>query len=716
MKHMRLLSVILAILLLVGCTGPAVSPVETGGLVTDPDTADPGKTAGEGDNTSPETPTEDTGTVTAPGDDTQPETDPETEPETEPPFVPTTYEEHLAEIYRKTYGGRVEFGGFLTPVYPASTETAFRNAQAAGITFMVTCNEFYGTVLLANTLRVADEVGMDLAIWTFGPHVIDSATTVSKLKQCMDHPSVKYLYLQDEPVLESMPGLKEMRNRIVKTYGDRVSWKIGANMYPYHALTNWNYTVETFLKDVQPDYVCFDLYPWANGGGNLAAYLTNLAMEKVLCDQYGAELWAFLQTAAFGEYDLPTEAQLRCQVNATLAMGADAMICFTATESGAEYNSSIFHEDGTPSAMYEAVQAVFPDIHAMKGVFLPYDCQGVLFKGEAGIANMIRSQTEGVVLDGEAWGPLTAIQGQRVMVGCMTDKEGHPALYVVNMDYESSQSQEVTLTLDGAHTYQLWNSKGLEVMGEESTLTLTLAPGDGCFLALDLSCDATTYPEPTLPETQPAPPVLEAEEGALLFDLGFDADGQVYNKAEDGVILRSVSGGQAGEEDGLPVLSKYDIYTGDIQGAAENGVTVELYLKMDSRANRIWLTLFSDLWGNNNLYRICDSVSQKTGVHYYHGSYDDNDVTLSGDIETLLPTDTWLHIVAVASEAGQYVYVNGTLISEGHFAYTPPAYSGFVISDTRGVVSLHAARIYACAVTEEQVADMYSAFANAPGQ
>ena len=76
MKHLRLLSVTLAILLLVlaGCTGPAVSPVETGGLATDPDTTDPGKTTGEGDETSPETSTEDTGTVTTPGDDTQPET------------------------------------------------------------------------------------------------------------------------------------------------------------------------------------------------------------------------------------------------------------------------------------------------------------------------------------------------------------------------------------------------------------------------------------------------------------------------------------------------------------------------------------------------------------------------------------------------------------------------------------------------------------------
>ena len=51
MKPMRLLSVILAILLLVGCTGPAVSPVETGGLATVPDTADPEKITGEGDDT-----------------------------------------------------------------------------------------------------------------------------------------------------------------------------------------------------------------------------------------------------------------------------------------------------------------------------------------------------------------------------------------------------------------------------------------------------------------------------------------------------------------------------------------------------------------------------------------------------------------------------------------------------------------------------------------
>lgn len=679
-----LLCGLLALCLLAGCT-PSGVPDTDSGTGTTPAAAPTGVTT--------EAPTE------------MP-TEAPTEAETEPPFIPTTYEEHKAEIYRKV-NNTVTLGGFLTPVGKQNVEPAFIKLKEAGINLMVTQNEFYGTALLANTLRVADQVGMDLNIWLIGPHVIDAKTATDKLKQCLGHPSVKYLYLQDEPMLESVPGLKDETNRIRKAYGTQ--WKIGANMYPYQVLTNWDTTVKTFIKDCKPDWICFDMYPFGDGGNGMAEYLTNLAWEKALADPSGVPCWAYLQTAYYGNIDLVTEAQLRYQTNAVMAMGADGALCFMATATDVNHGA-ILDENGIPNDnLYPKCKSVFNDLHAMHGVFLPYDCKQVLFGGEAACVNAINKKVPGFASDAAAWETLTSVEGTKYMIGCM-EKDGKTGFYVVNTNFASSENNVITLHFDGTHTYQLWNRTGLDSMGELDSITLDLIPGDGCFVALDVSNDATTYPEPEKPAEVVIPEVTEVGKDTTFLDLGFNEDGTVYNKVEGGLGLKDFCTCTYGTEDGKPVMSEYDVWTDDAHNAVTNGITVEMYLKLTDKANRAWVIFFRDLSGNGNLNRVCDHGNKADEIHYYHGSYDDNDVMLKGDAEQYLPTGEWLHIVSVVSDAGQYVYVNGKLLSEGHFPNPAPEFSTFVVAESKGVCLLNTMRMYAGVKTADEVQEMYNQF------
>ena len=509
----RMLSALLVVLLLGGCTprpDPGKEPVGS-------DTSDGTGTPGTDPATS---------AVTDPATDTV--TDPETEPETEPPFIPQTPEEHRAEIERKTPGGTVGVGGFVTPANMLVTETVFRQMKEAGINFMVTGNEFYGTVMLSNTLRVADETGMDLSLWTFCPNVFTPEQVVTKLKQVVGHPCVKSIYMMDEPQQPQFPGLKDLRNRIQRELGDVVDWKVGANLFPEATFpTVWYSMHEKYMADVKPDYLCFDYYPWVGGQSGMDWFISNLGMAKKLTDQYGGELWCFLQTASWGAADLPTDGKLRYQLHASLAMGVDSVIGFTVCDSGQEY-SNMMMPDGTQTAFYAVVKQVMNDMHGMKGVFLPFDCVGIMLRGEDAIRNMTDEKAAGVTIPDGAWETLKSVDGERFLIGCMKDADGKAGFYVVNSDYEHTAT--ITLHFDGAHTYQLWNEKGLDQMGTADALTVELVPGGGCFVITDRSLDATTYPEPAVVPETPAPVIPTAQADTLIFDLGFDAEGHAYNK------------------------------------------------------------------------------------------------------------------------------------------------------------------------------------------
>lgn len=675
---LRAACALLTLLMLAGCT-PTPAPAPD----TDTDTA------AVTDVTEPAT-----------NEATDPATEVETEPETEPPFIPTTPEEHRAEIERKTLGGTVGVGGFVTPADMNVTEKVFLQLKEAGINFMVTGNEFYGTVMLSNTLRVADKTGMDLALWTFSPNVFNADQVVTKLKMVVGHPSIKYIYMMDEPQEPNFPSLRDLKGRITRELGAYTDWKIGANLFPEATFpTVWYNMHKKYMSSVKPDYLCFDCYPWVGGGSGMDWFISNLGMAKKLTDEYGGELWCFLQTAKWGAADLPTDGKLRYQVNASLAMGVDTMIGFTTCDSGIEY-INMMSPDGTPTDFFYVHQKVMNDMHAMKGVFLPFDCAGIMLRGEDAIQKMTDEKAAGVTIPDGAWETLKSVDGGRFLIGCMKDADGKAGFYVVNSDYENAAT--ITLHFDGEHTYQLWNEKGLDKMGTADALTVELVPGGGCFVITDRSLDATTYPEPAPAPEKPTVTVPVAKADTMIFDLGFGEDGKAFNKVEDSVTTNILSGGTYAVVDGKPTLTKYGIYACDIFDAVKYGQTVEMYFKLNSSADRRQLCLFSDPNANRNLYRMAEST--------WHGSYDGADATLEGPTSDYLPIGEWLHVVSVyATDGTMTLYINGKPVNEYHGAYAQPTGSGFVFTDAKGDVNLAMARVYTYAADAAGAAALYAA-------
>lgn len=610
-----------------------------------------------------------------------------------------TYEENLSEVYRKTADISLPIGGFLTPTDMNLTKPAFEKLLDGGINFMVTNNEFYGTVLLSNTLRVADETGMELCVWTFGPQVFTKEQIVEKLKLCLEHQSVKSLYLQDEPLPAVFGTLGKLKTLIKSELGAYMDWQIGSNMFPDGVFDDWYSTIDKYMSSAEPDFLCFDNYPWASGGNNFDNYYGNLGEAKLLADKYGVDLWTFLQTSAVDR--LPNEAELRYQTNASLAMGADRLVCFTVW-------GAMFTDDGQTTNMYDSAKAVFSDIHAMKGVYLPYTNRGVIVTSDSRVSSALDSMSPGVRIEDTAYGALSSVTANKAVIGCFDDGAGKEAFYAVNSDVNAAGT--VALTFDSAHTYQLWGEGGLEALGQGDSVTLELSAGDGKFIMLDTENDASKYEEPTPAQPVDKPVFVTAADNALVFELGFTSDGKVSNKLENSVTTRGFSGGNYTTVDGVNCLTGYDIYTCDTKNVLKDGVTVELYIKFDAAADKKWVTLFRDPNSNLNFYRLCDSAHRKTGDMFYFGVPDGDDVVIVGDINETLPNSEWLHIVAVQSKAGQYVYVNGKQVAQGNFKYTPTDFSTFFFSDEYEVTYLNTARIYTYAASAQQAADMYSAF------
>lgn len=700
MKRLLFAVMILCALLLVGCqSNDAATDTDTrtesgSNMNTEP--------CGE-DNTVYET--ERQAESEAPTD-TETVTETDTEPETQPRRE-LTAEEHRAEIERKTYGGKVVIGGYTSPGDANVTETAFVNLLAGGINTMVTGNEFYGQVMISNTLNIADRLGMDITIQMYG-QIYSAKDLVQKLKLSAGHPCVKYLYLMDEPLPEQFSGLAKKTTEIRKAYPD-AQWKIGSNMFPAAVLDNvggWYTCSRNYIDRTKSDYLCFDFYPWRMGPSYVDVYLATVVMEKRVCDEFGVEMFAFLQTASWDDAVQPTEGQLRFQTNATLALGADGLYCFTCCDSTDKLRSIIL-PDGTPDEYYYVCSRVFNDVHAMKGVFLPYSTEKMLVIGEPQYYSAMAAKDEDTVTEEPSYGSIKNVSGDRVMIGCMKNADGKEGFYVVNSDCENENV--ITLTFDKEHTFQLWNANGLENMGTQNALTVDLVPGGACFIALDLSLDSYDYDEPQNQDVErhAAPTV---KQGDLVFDLAFDSDGKMTNRADNGVGIKDFCTATYAEIDGVPAINAYDVYTTDAVGVAGCGVTVEMYVYLDEKADQNWVTLFYDPFSNNNLHRIFEKSGKEYVGSLYQGSYSEADNVVEGadNVKAILPTGEWLHIVSVVSGDGQYLYVNGKQVLSAHNPHYCPSADNFIFADANKACYLNTARVYAYAATPEQVSDMYA--------
>ncbi len=307
-----------------------------------------------------------------------------------------------------------ELSGFWAP-YEISEES-FKQYKDVGFTTLAMINhslgrtsenQFYlGSKRTMKALEVCKKVGLK-AILSYNEWVADQCGESYNT----DKPFSKYdiygdykdiitgIHICDEPYVKHIEqyGNKTLVEDFKKVYPNA---EFIVNLIPYTALSSRGFESyeqmmqiceETFMEPFEHPFISVDVYPFHEGNKlddqSLAMnyeYIANSAKK------YGVKPGFILQSSVGGadegakEFEMElSESDLRWEINAALAFGADSLqyYCYAVPkgydEDGNEisnlYDYCILNRDNTPSPVYYSLQKLHKEIQSFADVILSYD-------------------------------------------------------------------------------------------------------------------------------------------------------------------------------------------------------------------------------------------------------------------------------------------------------------------------------------------------------
>ena len=454
-----------------------------------------------------DTTAEDT-TAPATGDVTEAPTDTPTDGVTEEPTEPPTEEvtrdpaeveaekqAAMKEIYDSTPMNQLPIGGWSTPASAlrdgytgteGSYDAAWQLLADAGLNYMITLEEWSSGSWPLESLSSARKAGMKLWYNCAGMAADYNAEKLRALLESPDADALGAIYVKDEPSFDQIGETAELMTAARRELGD-TSLPVLANLLPTYANSSWvggNYRkyVSTYLETAKPDILMFDYYPYPKSGDSLPDLAANLAIVGEEAKVAGVPFYAYVQTSADTAYREPTVEELSLNTHLALAMGAKGIAYFLVCEhyEGWDYSSMITAK-GEKTPLFDTVQTVNGRLNAMKGVYLDYDCKGVIICNYRDMSNALSKAR--CTSELESYRYLSAAetnQRDKFAIGCFENAAGEVGYYIVNLNYKGAGT--IHLTFDGEMDYRIWGGEGLTDMGTAETLKLKPEAGEGVFL------------------------------------------------------------------------------------------------------------------------------------------------------------------------------------------------------------------------------------------
>ncbi len=401
----------------------------------------------------------------------------------------------MKEIYDSTPAVQLPIGGWSTPASAlrdgytgteGSYDAAWQLLADAGLNYMITLEEWSSGSWPLESLSSAKKAGMKLWYNCAGMSADYNAEKLRALLESPDADALGAIYVKDEPSFDQIGETADLMTAARNELGD-MPLPVLANLLPTYANPSWvggDYRkyVSTYLDTAKPDMLMFDFYPYQKGGDNLPNLAANLAIAGEEAVKAGVPLYAYVQTSADGTYREPTVEELQLNAHLTLAMGAKGIAYFLICEhyEGWAYSNMVTAK-GEKTPMFDTVKTVNERLNAMKGVYLDYDCKGVMFCNYKGMSNALAKAK--CTSEVESYRYLTETetnQRDKFAIGCFENTAGEVGYYIVNLNYKGAGT--VNLTFDGEIDYRLWSGEGLTDMGTAPTLKLKLEAGEGVFL------------------------------------------------------------------------------------------------------------------------------------------------------------------------------------------------------------------------------------------
>jgi len=390
------------------------------------------------------------------------------------------------------YRNRLEIGLWVSPPASEATEARYAEIREAGFTFVIGLTEYGegGGEAIGRALDAAAANGLgyivhDPELKRLEPREASEDELRRRVAPFAGHPAYRGHLLKDEPSAPEIDDLAFVKELYLRAAPEGLAY---VNLFPRHAapeLLQADYAeyVEKFMRVYKPQVLSYDHYPFLDAGNTHFAgdritedYYANLETIRDASVRYDTPFWLFVQTLAFnGTHRDPTEAEIRWQVNTSLAFGAKGIQYFTywTPEDGREkFGDAIIGRDGKRTRHYGEAREINRELAALGPELASLKSAGVLFGGEHPVAAVDS-------IDG--FPPLEAIEGDAVVIGCFTDPDGLPALFVANGSYEDEAETTLVLTGDSCRRAEIVGarSRNASELSGVSRLRLSLAPGEG---------------------------------------------------------------------------------------------------------------------------------------------------------------------------------------------------------------------------------------------
>lgn len=215
-------------------------------------------------------------------------------------------------------------------------------------------------------------------------------------------------YLVDEPNVQDYAHI----NNVIQYYRLFLPNKLPfVNLYPNYAsvagntadqtvsqlgVNHYSVYIERYLQMIDLPYLCLDFYPLTGEeGGPFDRYFENLDIVSNACRRSGKSLWMITQAGAWKAEEAIDTFQLRWQTGLCLAYGARAIMHASYSKGWWEASTACVTETGEKNPMYDSVQKVNREIHAVGSDYLKYKNTGTYVCGDLSNTHpRIRTQLE----------------------------------------------------------------------------------------------------------------------------------------------------------------------------------------------------------------------------------------------------------------------------------------------------------------------------------
>ncbi len=301
------------------------------------------------------------------------------------------------------------------------------------------------------------------------------ARAAGLVRRVRGHPAVYGYYLRDEPSADLFPGLATVADVIKELHPG--AWPY-INLFPNYATPDqlgapsYDAYLAKFVDACRPTVLSYDHYALMEGGGLREGYFANLeAMRRAAVD-HGLPFWNIVLSVAHFNYREATAADLRFQVDTSLAYGARGIAYFTyfAPPVG-NYRMAPIDQFGNQTETWRRMQAVNLRVARLAPTLLKLKSDRVYHFGDVPRGG---SGPDDRGLVGAIAGPM--------LVGDFTHEDGTRYVMVVNKDLTGSapcrpQFRETTSKPEMVSPY---TGQTVPFEGEQTWL----APGQGALLKL----------------------------------------------------------------------------------------------------------------------------------------------------------------------------------------------------------------------------------------